>query len=144
MTGPDERTASIAALRDLGNGYIKLAAAIEAHEEIPAPHVSSFSGAYVLLCTWSAEELAAAARAMPWTLRKEADEKYFRLHGDLGGLDVQLYAPREKVCTITGYEDREVVEVITPAVTETVTRSVPVWECAPVLAPRPAAADGAR
>lgn len=131
------RAASVAALRGLAAGYAQLADAIEAHPAIPAPYLSSFADAYVLLCAGSAEQLAAAARALPCTLRKKADEKYFELHGDLGGLDVQLYAVREKVCTITGYEDREVDEVVTPEVTRKVTRSMPVWECAPILAARP-------
>jgi hypothetical protein len=134
-----ERAASIAALRDLGAAYIKLAGAIEAHDAIPAPYPSTFRGAYILLCTQTAEELAAAARAMPWTLRKEATDKYLELHADLGGLDVQLYAARGKVCKIVGYEDREVEETVRPAVTEKVTRSMPVWECAPLLAADPAA-----
>ena len=59
-------------------------------------------------------------------------------------IGIELYAARENVCTITGYEEREVTEVVTPAVTQTVVKPMPVWECAPVLAPRPPAADGAR
>jgi hypothetical protein len=134
-TGPDpRRAASVAALRDLAAGYAQLADAIEARPDIPAPYPETFGGAYVLLCVQTAGELAAAARALPCTLRKEPTEKYFELHGQLGGLEVQLYAAREKVCTVTGYEDREVEEVVTPAVTQTVVKPMPVWECAPVLA----------
>lgn len=132
------RAASIAALRDVAAGYARLADAIEARDTIPAPHPSTITGAYVLLCASSAEEMAAAARALPCNLAKQATEKWFELRGQLAGLEVLLYAARETVCTITGYEDRPVEEIVTPAVRRTVTKPMPVWECAPILAGRPA------
>jgi hypothetical protein len=132
---PDPRRAeSIAALRAIADGYARLADAIELHDAIPDPHLSSFEGPRVILYVHDAAALAAAARALPCDLDKVATDEWLKLNGRLGGLRVQLYTDRDAVCAIVGYEDREVEVEVQPAVTEKVTKSMPVWECAPILA----------
>ena len=131
------RAAAIAELRQVAAGYLLLADAMEARPAIPEPYGADRP---LMLCVASAQALAAAARALPCDLAKEAAEKWLNLNGKIAGLHVQLYGTRDKVCTITGYEEVEVEVEITPAVTAKVTRPVPVWECAPVLAAQPAEA----
>jgi hypothetical protein len=131
-------------------GYITglraLADILENHPEVPLPHDGTGSEIAINAFLTSDDpraELAAAARAFPCAWRKGARDgeygDYFDLHGELHGLKLRLTAFREAICTkvVTGTEDREVEEVVTPAVTRTVTKPVPVveWVCTPVLAP---------
>lgn len=145
MTGQDERAGYIAGLRQLAD-------ALEAHPELPLPYDGT-TGALTMqfLHDDPRAAMAAAARALPCQLDKVINNYddmpqggYLYLRGKLAGLRVELVTYRDAVCTIAGYEDREVNEVVTPAVVKKVTKPMPVWECAPVLAPRPAAKDGAR
>ena len=93
--------------------------------------------------------MAEAARAFPCNWDKKfygsEDNAYVDLVGKLAGVTVELAAYRDVVCerVVTGTEDREVEEVVTPAVTRTVTKPVEVveWRCGSVLAPRPAVAS---
>lgn len=140
------------------DGLRILAAVLEQHPGIPLPRTGD-AAEPVRFSFLNGDEprqvLAAAARAIPCTWRKEAtdaDERgrwpgYFDLYGQLGGLHLKLRAERDVVCTrrVVGTEDREVDEVVTPAVTRTVVRPVEVvaWECDPLMAPRePAAVPG--
>lgn len=128
-------------------GFRQLAGWLEAHPEIPLPYDGPASPlAWFFYGTDAAarEGIAAVARAFPGPLAKEvvdyADgESRFRLTGSLAGVKVLFSAERDAVCTITGYEDREVEETVTPAVKRTITKPMPVWECAPILAAQPAA-----
>jgi hypothetical protein len=86
--------------------------------------------------------MAAARRAFgsaSWTKNVSDSGNWFNLAGQLGGLHVELYAPRDAVCTrvVTGIEKREVEVEVTPAVTEKVVKTVEVaeWECRAILAP---------
>jgi hypothetical protein len=98
------------------------------------------------------EDLAAAARAMPCAWTKDAWETgdggraYFDLAGQLGELKIKLGAYRDAVCTrvVTGTEEREVEEVVTPAETRKVTQTVEVveWQCGSLLAPAENAGAG--
>lgn len=129
------------------DGLRALADVLEDHPEVPLPYHGH--GCEISINFLSGpdprERLAAAARAFPCDWRKDAWEApdggaaYFDLLGKLHGLRLKLAAYREAVCTrvVTGTEDREVEEVVTPAVTRTVTKPVEVvqWVCAPVLAP---------
>jgi hypothetical protein len=100
----------------------------------------------------SREAMAEAARAFPCSWGKRfygSDENaYFDLAGQIGGLQIRLAAYRDAVCrrVVAGTEDREVDEVVTPAVTRKVTRPVEVvkWDCGSLLAPRPLAGAAAK
>lgn len=135
-------------MSDQRTGYIQglraLADILEHNPGIPLPLHGDAEHTALLIGFYGSdgrEKLAAAARAFPCTWAKDADGKWFNLNGVLGGgLHVQLYAEREQVCTrrVVGVEDREVEEVVTPAVTRKVTKPVEVveWDCGPLLAPR--------
>lgn len=143
MTATEERAAHIAGLRQLAD-------ALEAHPEIPLPRTGASGGPPVKLHFLGGPDprgaLAAAARLIPCTWRKEFSEAdpdgrwpaYLDLRGQLGGLHLELTAKRDDVCTrvVKGTEEREVEEIVTPAVKRRVTRPVEVveWTCAPVLA----------
>lgn len=62
----------------------------------------------------------------------------FYLTGKVGGVKIQVITDRDSVCrrVVTGTEDREVEEIVQPAVTRKVTRPVEIveWVCHPVLA----------
>lgn len=136
------------------DGLRVLATALELNPELDLP-----VGGSVLPLSFNfwgddaRERLAAARRSIPCEWRKQVTEEgdkypaYFHLNGQLGGLKLQLSAYRNKVCErrVVGTEDREVDEVVTPAVTKKVMKPVDVveWDCGPLLAPRPAVADKA-
>lgn len=132
----DYRAEEIAALRRRIAVFSQLADAAEASPEAPVPYL----GDEILIYAASAEQLAAAARALPCTWTKEATEKWLNLHGEIDGVRIQLYADRGKVCTrrVVGTEDREVDEVVTPAVTRKVTKPVDIveWDCHPIMRDR--------
>lgn len=130
------------------DGLRALADVLEGHPEVPLPHDGHADRGLCIMFLSGDDPraaLAAAARAIPCSWRKDASDAagdypaYFDMYGSLHGLKLHLTAYREAVCTrvVTGTEDREVEEVVTPAVTRTVTKPVEVvqWVCAPVLAP---------
>ena len=130
-------------------GYIAglrlLADALDAHPELPLPSTNAITFHFLSDSADPRAEMAAAARAIPCTWAKVVldGEKwsYFELHGKLAGLRVELTAFRDAVCTrvVTGAEERELVEVVTPAVTRKVVKLVEVveWQCGSLLAPAP-------
>jgi hypothetical protein len=152
MSGDDTRSEYVRGLR-------LLADVIEQHPELPLPMAGDSEWSpvrwYFTVADDPRAEMAAAARALPVAGRwlKEygeddpAGEHKARLDmsGMLAGLHVELVAYRDDVCTriVTGTEDREFDEVVTPAVTRKVKRPVEIveWQCGPVLA---AAEDGTR
>ena len=134
-------------------GLRQLAGILDAHPELPLPFEGGSAGRamsfHFLFGADPRAALAAAARARPCTLAKNVRDygehgAYLDLAGQLAGLHVELTAYRDDVCTrrVTGTEDREVEETVTPAVTRKVTRTVDVveWECHPVMAPAGGAA----
>jgi hypothetical protein len=135
MTTEETRAACIEGLR-------QLAGALEQHPGMPLPAVKAdfcFMGAGN-----PRADLAAAARALPCTWRKhvwdgQSGNSYFELEGSLGGVEVELRAYRDAVCTrvVKGTEDRETEEVVRPAETRKVVKPVEVveWDCGPLLAP---------
>jgi hypothetical protein len=60
---------------------------------------------------------------------------YFEMTGEWRGWKIHVSAYRDAVCkrVVTGTEDREVEEIVTPAVTRMVTKPVEIvaWECEP-------------
>ncbi len=136
-----DRAAYIAGLRQLAD-------ALEAHPEVPLPTDGTrMPLSWNLWDDDAREQMAATARALPVAWVKETREgydggpDYFDLSGKLGGLKVKLTACRDAVCTrvVTGTEDREVEEVVTPAVTRKITQPAEVveWRCESILAPVP-------
>ena len=136
------------------DGLRILAQVLQDHPEVPLPYQGRHDGTAMSFHFFGGEPraaMAAAARALPCALRKEvrgysdaAEDSYLDLVGALAGVQLRLTAFRDAVCTrrVTGVEDREVEEVVTPAVTQMVTKPVEVveWDCHPLLAPGPAAA----
>ena len=132
-------------------GLRQLADILEAHPEVPLPYEGGRRTTAITIHFLHDDdpraELATAARAIPCTWQKETSEPdpdgkwaaYFDLNGQLGGLHLKLTAYRDAVCTrvVTGLEDREVQEIVTPAVTRTIVKPVEVveWDCGSLLAP---------
>jgi hypothetical protein len=132
------------------DGLRVLASVLEQNENIPLP-IQGHSSTLTMMFFGKDEiirgAMAAAARAFPCNWEKRVSGvagEYFDLLGTLGALRVELTAPRGAVCkrVVVGTEEREVEEVVTPAVTKKVTRPVEIveWDCGSLLAPRPAVA----
>jgi hypothetical protein len=131
------------------DGLRVLVAVLEQNEDIPPPIQGLFSTLVIMFLGKDEdirERMAAAARAFPCSWEKRVSgggelAEWFDLLGTVGGLKVELTAPRGAVCkrVVTGTEDREVDEVVTPAVTRKVTKPVDIieWDCGSLLAPRP-------
>lgn len=124
-------------------GLRKLADILDAHPEIPLPSQGDDDISPIYIGFWLGDaksRLAEAARVFPCSWDKDVTDRHFNLNGRLGGLHVQLTASRDRVCTrvVTGTEDREVEEVVTPAVTRKVVKPVEVveWQCGSLLAPQ--------
>lgn len=127
------------------DGLRVLAAALEAHPEIPLPFNGSDEHSPLLLGfhgdpDQARGEMATAVRALPCAFAKDPDGKWLNLNGRLGGgLHIQLYAARDAVCTrrVVGTEEREVEDEIQPAVTRKVVKRVEVveWDCGALLPP---------
>ncbi len=125
------------------DGLRALAAVLEQHPEVPLPYHGAADSYSPLLIGFygstAREQLAAAVRAMPCAWTKDVSGKWLNLNGHLAGLHLQMYAARDVVCTrrVTGVEDREVEEEVTPAVTRMVVKPVEVvtWDCGSLLAP---------
>jgi hypothetical protein len=141
MPAPDPRAAYIDGLRILTT-------ALEEHPEIPLPLYGDRPSSPLTMMIFgdpgdAREQMAAAARAFPcqWDKSTSGDgEKWLNLKGQLGGgLHVELTTYREAVCTrrVTGVEEREVEEEVTPAVTRTVVKTVETyeWDCHSILRP---------
>ena len=134
MTSTDERTRYIDGLR-------LLATVLEQHPEVPLPfygeEYSPLLVGFFGAPDEARERMAAAVRALPCAFTKNPTDDWLNLNGQLSGLHIRLYAARDAVCTrrVTGTEEREVEEEVTPAVTRTVTKQVEVveWDCGPVL-----------
>lgn len=137
--GQSPRQRYTALLRDV-------AAFMDEHEEFPEPYVHP--GGELHFCFSGRETLAAVRRALggeEWVkdAREGGGGGYFELRGKWRGVTVRLSAARDAVCTrvVTGTEDCEVEEIVTPAVTRKVTKPVDIveWVCEPVTAPAAAA-----
>src|SRR6266404_5810505 len=141
------RAETLTALRARAVALTALADRLDAHPEATAPyHVPDRE--INIYCTGAADQravMAATARAIGCTWAKKPWEAngtaYFDLVGDFHGITITITAYRDQVCecVVTGTENREVDEVITPAVpavTRKVTKPVEVitWRCSPILA----------
>lgn len=129
----------------------RLAAKLKASPDIPVPHrISELSlDFYFTYCDDPRTALAACARAFGldgWKKRTWEAERssFFEMTREWDGWQVTLTAYRDAVCTkvVKGTEDREVEEVVQPAVTRTVTKPVDIieWVCESVMAPAAKAA----
>lgn len=133
-------------------GLRVLAAALEAHDEVPLPYDGDSSAITIHFLAGADPRaaMAAAARALPCSWRKDVRDygergggAYFDLHGELAGLKVTLTARRDDVCERAVTGTREVVELVRdPALLDAVplvevTRVVEdvEWTCGSVLAP---------
>lgn len=128
-----ERAAYIAGLR-------KIADALEADPDLPAPYEGSASVSLIFCDT--KEQVQAWARVMTGAKRKEVDDDRhygFRLVGQINGVRVKVLVKRDEVCrrVVTGTR----TEIITEQITRVIgVRRVPVeiedveWVCEPLLA----------
>lgn len=128
-------------------GLRQLADILDAHPEVPLPYEGAAIpiSFYFLSGDDPKTTLAAAARAMPCRLDKEAisagGADYFDLNGKLAGLRIKMTAFRKDVCERVVVATREeIVEEPDPeavAALPKVTRTVKVedvrWECTPLL-----------
>lgn len=125
-------------------GLRLLADALERSPEVPLPYegASTDMTFHFLSGDDPKAAMAACARPLPTSFTKNADGKYFDLHGKLAGLRVNLTAFREEVCEriVTGTRQVEVEEpdpealAAVPKVTKTVTVEDVEWRCHPILA----------
>jgi hypothetical protein len=126
---------------------------LDEHPEVRLPYLGAYAEGsdlpslpiYLVTGATARDELAAITRAMG-TATKAV--KQFAVGGDsfqvwreFEGIVLCAGVDRGEVCTkvVTGTEDREVEEVVTPAVTRKVVKQVEVveWKCEPLLAPAP-------
>jgi hypothetical protein len=134
-TTQEDRAAYIGGLR-------VLATVLELHPEVPLPYEGDLGEINWFLGN-DRDQVAAIARAIPCTWDKRIwgkEDEHFELKGCLaGGLTLSLNANRAAVCTrrVVGTEDREVEEVVTPAVKRTVVKPVEIveWDCGSLLRP---------
>lgn len=124
-------------------GLRAVAAFLDDHPEVPLPYLGSPPELMIYLHgDGQRARLAAITRAMgnvtktPVSYSDGAER--FQVQREFDGIALVAQATRDQVCTrvVTGTEDREVEEVVTPAVTRKVTKPVEVvtWECLPILA----------
>ncbi len=149
-TQDSTRAEFTAALRARAEALTALAGRLDAHPEAKLPYQLP-ADEINIYCTSTADQravMAATARAIGCTWTKKPWEAngtaYFDLVGDFHGITIAITAYRDQVCerVVTGTEEREVDEVVTPAVTKKVMKTVEVveWDCGSLLAPRLAAA----
>ena len=140
MTTEDPRAAYV-------QGLLMLASLLEEHEELPLPYEGSASDMtfHFLGGGDPRAAMAAAARALPVTWRKDALDgdgaSYFELRASLAGLRIKLTAYRDAVCTRVVTGTREVTEEVpdpdmlaaVPRVEITRTVEDVSWDCEPLM-----------
>ena len=140
MTGPDQRAAYTAGLRQLAD-------ILDAHPEVPLPCEGSnptYSrlSFHFLYSDNVRADMAAARRALGVpTEKNDRVPGYFNLHGSLHGLHFSMTAYRKDVCERVVVATREVeVEEADPVAVASlpkVKRTVKIedveWKCAPLL-----------
>lgn len=110
---------------DVIRRFRALADWLESHPEIPTQH----EGAFAIYC-FTREQLADVARAMPGVKRKDYDDNFARVHGEVGGFSVYAFTDRNQVCRkiekqVTRPAEPEQVIPAKPERVETVVE----WEC---------------
>jgi hypothetical protein len=148
LTGEEAREARDARERaEYIEGLRMLAEVLDKHTGIPLPFTGRHSNRMTIRFGGTPEDvaaMAAAAKAFPCSWVKHYSgggehTDWLDLHGQLAGVGIELYAPRDAVCVrvVVGTEDREVDEVVTPAVVKKVTKPVEIvrWECGSILRP---------
>lgn len=102
---------------------------IEAHPEIPVPHTNRIA----IVDIHSKSDLARLARAFG-DCKKETDSKFFIITKDFGGILVEGFEYREKICerVVVGAKqipERIIPEQIIPAHDEEIVE----WKCPDLL-----------
>jgi hypothetical protein len=141
-TDTDRRAAYTAGLRALAD-------ALAANPDLPLPSEGSLWPLSIPFHSGGmndedrAAALASAARILiPGVRTKKVDDNYYRVTGHLHGLEIQVWAMREQLCTRVVKGVREVTrevpdpEALAAVPTTTVTETVEdvEWVCAPLLA----------
>jgi hypothetical protein len=139
MTTEKNRPAFTAGLRAIADF-------LEEHPEVPLPYLgrgaagSDLPALPIYLVNEDQKaDLAAIARAMGNAVkapkRHYDGSESFQVWREFDGIALYAQADRDAVCrrVVTGVEDREIEEVVTPAVTRKVTKPVEVveWDCLP-------------
>jgi hypothetical protein len=137
MTADDRRADFIKGMRALMD-------ILEANPDLPLPYQGATTAMtfHYLGGEDARRDLASAARLIPCSWTKHAKEyddgpAYLDLAGKLHGVKIELTAYRDDVCerVVVGTEEREVEEVVQPAVTAKVTKRVEKveWRCGPIM-----------
>lgn len=138
-------------------GLRMLADVLEGHPEVRLP-VYGRSGARIHFYFDGTPDgitaMAAARRAFPCTWEKHftggENTDWFDLRGELAGLEIELYTPRDAVCERVVTGTREVTEIVkdpevlakVPEIEVTKVIEEVEWRCHPVLATGPAPVTG--
>ncbi|WP_020580151.1 hypothetical protein [Actinopolymorpha alba] len=128
------------------SGLRKLADLLEQHDEVPVPYQGSSASPMTFHFLRSSVDnraaMAAAVRAFPGRLDKDARSNYFDLSGQLDGLHVTFTAFRNEVCerVVVGTEtvtrvikDAEALAKV-PEVQVTEEVEIVEWRCGSLLA----------
>lgn len=130
-------------------GLCAIARFLDEHPEVPLPYLGPGAEGSDLPCLPiylvagdQKAQIATITRAMGNAVKApksygNGDER-FQVWREFEGIVLMAQASRDQVCTrvVTGTEDREVEEIVTPAVKRTVVKPVEVieWRCEPLLA----------
>ncbi len=141
---PETRTAYTDGLRAVADW-------LDQHPEVPLPYLGAVIAGdvrpvlpiFLVNDATARADLAVITRAMGKASKSvNVAGDRFQVYRGFEGLIVMAQAPREQVCTrvVTGTEDREVEETVTPAVTRKIVKAVEIveWTCEPLLAEAPA------
>lgn len=131
MSSREEYTAGLRALADL----------LDANPELHLPWTGT-AGTAVQVCVANEDDpqraLAAWAASLPGHKRKDADETFFNLRGQVGAVHVEVFAYRSQVCRRVVTGTQEVTKTIpapdAPMVEVTETVETVEWVCEPLLA----------
>jgi hypothetical protein len=136
MTAREEYTAGLRALADLLDGTPEL--------PLPSTDTIEWAGVGGGDDVEHQRSLATIARLIPGRLEKndpregDYEANYYRLTGNVGGMPVEVWAQRAKVCRRVVTGTREVVETVpapgAPMVEVTKTVEDVEWVCEPLLA----------
>lgn len=126
----------LTARSEYAKGLRALADILEASDAVPIPADGSILPLGISF--WDKEtaqaEMIAARRAIGGAWDKEVDNSYYRLRAKLHGLNLELHAYRDAVCTrvVTGTHEETVQE---PVSYKSVTKTIEdvEWVCEPFL-----------
>ena len=126
-------------------GLRALADLLDANPDLDLPwegsHPQYGTLSVITLADEGAAQIAAWAKALPGTKKKEVRDTHFYLKGSLHGLHMRVIANRDQVCRRVVTGTREVTEEVpdpealasVPTVTVTKTVEDVEWVCEPIL-----------